>query len=126
MKREITVKLKKAFLEAVHYSALEKARGTKDRCQRTLFCCQAFVRRLWRSGLPLLILTESLLVHDEGEVLLVEDAFQLDEGRVEGHLLVRRVDRLGHRVRPEHLALQDLRLEVAHGNDAADGSTMYI
>ena len=66
-------------------------------------------------------------MHDEGEVLLVEDAVQLDQGRVQGHLLVGRVDRLRHGVGPEHLALQDLRLEVAEGYDAAHGAaTIFI
>ena len=59
------------------------------------------------------LLTESLLVHDEGEVFLVQNAVERAQRRVQGHLLVRRVDRLRHRVGAEHLSLQDFGLEVA-------------
>ena len=65
-------------------------------------------------------------MHDEGEVLLVEDAVQLDQGRVQGHLLVGRVDCLRHGVGPEHLALQDLGLEVAKRYDAAHGPARLL
>ena len=78
---------------------------------RTWLSRQALIRRSSRSSCGLL--TESLLMHDEGEVLLVQNAVQLDQGRVQGHLLVRRVDRLCHSVGPEHLSLQNLGLEVA-------------
>lgn len=69
-----------------------------------------------RTSLPL---TQSLRVHDESEVLLVENPVQLLQRGVQGDPAVGGVGGLAHRVGRLDLALQQLRLEAAQGGDAA-------